>query len=90
MAGECMAGLHEVVVTKKTIDAIKEASKANRSLWRVSSTVSEPNFTLFMPYDVDYLTVSEFKYMFVLVVVFGYSVGCYNETFGTLCAIASC
>ncbi|KAF5782654.1 putative oxoglutarate/iron-dependent dioxygenase, isopenicillin N synthase [Helianthus annuus] len=38
-AGECMAGLHEVVVTKRTIEAIKEAEKANRSLWRISSTL---------------------------------------------------
>ncbi|KAE8672153.1 Tetratricopeptide repeat-containing protein isoform 1 [Hibiscus syriacus] len=33
-AGECTAGMHEVVVTKRTI-----ASEQNRSLWRVSSTL---------------------------------------------------
>eukprot|EP00258_Populus_trichocarpa_P034810 XP_024450829.1 uncharacterized protein LOC7463867 isoform X2 [Populus trichocarpa] len=38
-AGECMAGMHEVVVTNRTIDAIKLASQQNRSLWRVSSTL---------------------------------------------------
>ncbi|KAK6933753.1 hypothetical protein RJ641_036647 [Dillenia turbinata] len=35
----CRAGMHEVVVTKRTIDAIEKASKENRSLWRVSSTL---------------------------------------------------
>jgi len=40
-AGDCIAGMHEVVVTNRTIDAIKQASQQNRSLWRVSSTVSE-------------------------------------------------
>lgn len=39
-AGDCIAGMHEVVVTSRTIDAIKIASEQNRSLWRVSSTVS--------------------------------------------------
>ncbi|XWS35483.1 hypothetical protein CRYUN_Cryun20dG0001400 [Craigia yunnanensis] len=38
-AGECSAGMHEVVVTKRTIDAIKLASEQNHSLWRVSSTL---------------------------------------------------
>ncbi|KAL6493884.1 hypothetical protein OROGR_031793 [Orobanche gracilis] len=38
-AGECIAGMHEVVVTDRTIDAIKLASEQNRSLWRVSSTL---------------------------------------------------
>lgn len=42
-AGECTAGMHEVVVTKRTIDAIKLASEQNRCLWRVSSTVSKLN-----------------------------------------------
>ena len=36
--GDCMAGLHEVIVTDKTIEAIKQAKEQNRSLWRVSST----------------------------------------------------
>ena len=45
-AGDCMAGLHEVIVTKKTVDAIKAASEANRSLWRVSSTVSKSDMRL--------------------------------------------
>lgn len=39
-AGDCIAGMHEVVVTTRTINAIKLASERNRSLWRVSSTVS--------------------------------------------------
>jgi len=39
-AGECIAGMHEVVVTSKTKDAITLAKEQNRSLWRVSSTVS--------------------------------------------------
>ncbi|KAI7743135.1 hypothetical protein M8C21_010033 [Ambrosia artemisiifolia] len=38
-AGECIAGMHEVVVNKRTLDAIKAASQENRSLWRVSSTL---------------------------------------------------
>ncbi|KAG8391294.1 hypothetical protein BUALT_Bualt01G0173000 [Buddleja alternifolia] len=38
-AGECIAGMHEVVVTDRTIDAIRLASEENRSLWRVSSTL---------------------------------------------------
>ncbi|KAK4757942.1 hypothetical protein SAY87_019243 [Trapa incisa] len=38
-AGDCMAGMHEVVVTKRTVDAIELASSQNRSLWRVSSTL---------------------------------------------------
>ncbi|MBA0825725.1 hypothetical protein Goarm_010646, partial [Gossypium armourianum] len=38
-AGECTAGMHEVVITKRTINAIKLASEQNRSLWRVSSTL---------------------------------------------------
>lgn len=40
-AGHCVAGMHEVVVTNRTLDAIKLAKEQNRSLWRVSSTVSE-------------------------------------------------
>ncbi|PWA78832.1 hypothetical protein CTI12_AA209400 [Artemisia annua] len=44
-AGDCIAGMHEVVVTKRTTDAIKAASEENRSLWRVSSTVSTLIFT---------------------------------------------
>ena len=42
-AGDCTAGMHEVVITNRTIEAIKQASEQNRSLWRVSSTVSEAN-----------------------------------------------
>lgn len=38
-AGDCKAGMHEVVVTRRTIDAIKLASEQNRILWRVSSTL---------------------------------------------------
>ncbi|KAL9993660.1 putative isopenicillin N synthase [Helianthus debilis subsp. tardiflorus] len=38
-AGECIAGMHEVVVNNRTLDAIKAASQENRSLWRVSSTL---------------------------------------------------
>lgn len=38
-AGECIAGMHEVVVTKRTLEAIRLASEQNRSLWRVSSTL---------------------------------------------------
>jgi len=41
-----MAGMHEVVVTNRTIDAIKLASQQNRSLWRVSSTVSGAKHTI--------------------------------------------
>ncbi|TXG55804.1 hypothetical protein EZV62_017117 [Acer yangbiense] len=38
-AGECQAGMHEVIVTNRTTEAIKLASAQNRSLWRVSSTL---------------------------------------------------
>ncbi|KAL8162349.1 hypothetical protein V2J09_013838 [Rumex salicifolius] len=38
-AGECLAGMHEVVVTKRTLEAVKTASEQNLSLWRVSSTL---------------------------------------------------
>lgn len=38
--GDCIAGMHEVVATNKTIDAINAAKEQKRSLWRVSSTVS--------------------------------------------------
>ena len=37
--GQVLAGFHEVVVSEQTIQAINEASKAGRSLWRVSSTL---------------------------------------------------
>ncbi|CAA3012355.1 Iron ascorbate family oxidoreductase [Olea europaea subsp. europaea] len=37
--GDCIAGMHEVVVTNRTTDAIKLALEQNRSLWRVSSTL---------------------------------------------------
>jgi isopenicillin N synthase-like dioxygenase len=37
--GQVLAGFHEVVVSEQTIQAINEASKAGRSLWRVSSTM---------------------------------------------------
>lgn len=38
-AGECMAGMHEVVVTNRTTEAIKRALEQNCSLWRISSTL---------------------------------------------------
>ncbi|XP_042061866.1 uncharacterized protein LOC121805900 [Salvia splendens] len=38
-AGACIAGMHEVAVTDRTIEAMKVASEKNRSLWRVSSTL---------------------------------------------------
>ncbi|XP_062000903.1 uncharacterized protein LOC133718111 [Rosa rugosa] len=37
--GDCIAGMHEVVVTDRTTDAIKLAREQNRILWRVSSTL---------------------------------------------------
>lgn len=37
--GDCRAGMHEVVVTKRTLAAIEAASQARKSLWRVSSAV---------------------------------------------------
>lgn len=43
-AGECIAGMHEVVVTDRTAEAIKLALEQNRSIWRVSSTVSFDHF----------------------------------------------
>lgn len=41
--GECAAGMHEVVVSESTLQAVEESQKAGRSLWRVSSTVSAYN-----------------------------------------------
>ncbi|KAG6480592.1 hypothetical protein ZIOFF_057176 [Zingiber officinale] len=38
-AGECLAGMHEVVVTNRTLEAIESARQQSRSLWRVSSTL---------------------------------------------------
>lgn len=38
-AGDCIAGMHEVVVTNRTTEAIKLAMQENCSLWRVSSTL---------------------------------------------------
>ncbi|KAK9910006.1 hypothetical protein M0R45_033983 [Rubus argutus] len=38
-AGDCIAGMHEVVVTNRTTDAVKLAMEQNRFLWRVSSTL---------------------------------------------------
>ncbi|XP_008231344.1 PREDICTED: uncharacterized protein LOC103330528 [Prunus mume] len=38
-AGDCIAGMHEVVVTNRTLDAIKLATEQHRLLWRVSSTL---------------------------------------------------
>ncbi|KAK7314291.1 hypothetical protein VNO77_39506 [Canavalia gladiata] len=37
--GDCIASMHELVVTNKTIDAISVAKEQKRSLWRVSSTL---------------------------------------------------
>lgn len=37
--GECEAGMHEVVVTDKTLEAVERAERERRSLWRVSSTL---------------------------------------------------
>jgi isopenicillin N synthase-like dioxygenase len=37
--GQVLAGFHEVVISEETIQAINEASKTGRSLWRVSSTM---------------------------------------------------
>ncbi|KAI3892759.1 hypothetical protein MKW92_022239 [Papaver armeniacum] len=37
--GECQAGMHEVVVTNRTLEAVEAARQQNRSLWRVSSTL---------------------------------------------------
>ena len=34
-----LAGFHEVIVSPLTIDTIKTRSAANKSLWRVSSTL---------------------------------------------------
>jgi isopenicillin N synthase-like dioxygenase len=37
--GDCLAGMHEVVVSKRTLAAIEAARQCGKSLWRVSSTV---------------------------------------------------
>jgi isopenicillin N synthase-like dioxygenase len=37
--GFCMAGYHEVIVSENTRRVIEEKKKANKSLWRVSSTL---------------------------------------------------
>ena len=38
--GKCLAGMHEVTVTNRTLEAIELAKQQNLSIWRVSSTVS--------------------------------------------------
>ncbi|XP_042375048.1 uncharacterized protein LOC121969166 isoform X1 [Zingiber officinale] len=38
-AGECLAGMHEVLVTNRTLEAIESARQQSHSLWRVSSTL---------------------------------------------------
>lgn len=38
--GKCLAGMHEVTVTNRTLEAIELAKQQNGSIWRVSSTVS--------------------------------------------------
>lgn len=38
-ANVCSRGFHEVVVSDRTIDAVKTARDANKSLWRISSTL---------------------------------------------------
>ena len=45
--GECAAGMHEVVVSESTLQAVEAAKKAGRSLWRVSSTVSDISIEFF-------------------------------------------
>ncbi|CAI8612506.1 unnamed protein product [Vicia faba] len=37
--GECIASMHDLVVTNQTIDAISEAQDQKRCFWRVSSTL---------------------------------------------------
>ncbi|EGG15177.1 hypothetical protein DFA_10003 [Cavenderia fasciculata] len=37
--GDILAGFHEVVVTKETVDAVERAKAEGRSLWRISSTL---------------------------------------------------
>lgn len=37
--GVCTAGMHEVVVSKRTLNAVESCLQAERCLWRVSSTV---------------------------------------------------
>ncbi|RZR89492.1 hypothetical protein BHM03_00017228 [Ensete ventricosum] len=44
--GKCLAGMHEVTVTNRTLEAIEFAKQQNRSIWRVSSTVSVLNAIL--------------------------------------------
>ncbi|URE12222.1 hypothetical protein MUK42_36998 [Musa troglodytarum] len=37
--GKCLAGMHEVTVTNRTLEAIEFAKQQNSSIWRVSSTL---------------------------------------------------
>lgn len=39
--GDCVASMHDLVVSNKTIEAINAAQEQKRCLWRVSSTVRE-------------------------------------------------
>eukprot|EP01133_Synstelium_polycarpum_P003764 gene3764-4339_t len=53
--GDIMAGFHEVVVTKETIDAVERAKNEGRSLWRISSTLfghvaSDKNLSVLEPF----------------------------------------
>lgn len=65
-AGECIAGMHEVVVTSKTKDAIKLAKEQNRSLWRVSSTVSQNQIPYTFPDKVNSFGLSK-RFVFAVV-----------------------
>lgn len=101
-AGECIAGMHEVVVSEKTTDAIKVAQEQKRSLWRVSSTVSDLNafnpvfFTSVTGKPCLYLnsknvTVTLFSFFsFSRPVVCTYSIRCSVETPRSLCELSAC
>ena len=51
--GECAAGMHEVVVSDNTLQAVEASRKAGRSLWRVSSTVCFSSAILLLDFNED-------------------------------------
>ncbi|EGC29052.1 hypothetical protein DICPUDRAFT_43402 [Dictyostelium purpureum] len=56
--GDILAGFHEVVVTEATLSAVEKAKEAERSLWRISSTLfshvaSDKHLTLLPPFNTE-------------------------------------
>lgn len=103
--GDCLAGMHEVVVTKRTLDAIELARQQNRSLWRVSSTVRIIKLLsglalkiyccqfLVLSFSLHYLINFSFPCSFLLlyhIAVWAHCLGCYIKALEPLCWNGRC